>query len=45
MELCDSGHESVAYSARECPVCRMEQEKDEKINKLEAKIEELEDEV
>ena len=45
MDICNHGHDEVCYDGFTCPVCEMEEKKDEEIEKLENKISELESEL
>lgn len=42
MNLCSAGHDEVCYDQRECPVCKMESEKNDEISTLESRVHELE---
>ena len=42
MELCDSGHEEIAYSSDvRCPACEVANEKDETISRMQDENDEL----
>lgn len=45
MDICKSGHEEIIYEGWNCPVCEMIDKKDEEIEKLGDKINELETEL
>ncbi len=45
MDLCDDGHQQVAYEGRSCPFCDLIYKKDKEITELEKKIEDLEEKI
>jgi len=42
MTLCDNNHVEICFESRKCPLCEMRDDKDGEINLLNAKIEDLE---
>ena len=45
MQLCDSGHEEVAFEGRQYPVCEMESDKNDEIESLKDEIRALEEKI
>lgn len=45
MELCSCGHEEVCFDGRNCPVCILIKEHEDKEKELESKINDLENEI
>ena len=45
MNLCSDNHEEVCYEDRFCPACRIRDEKDKEIEKLESAIDDLKSEL
>lgn len=42
MNLCSDNHEEVCYETRNCPACKVINEKDDEISELKTKVEDLE---
>jgi hypothetical protein len=38
MEICSSNHDEVCFEGFVCPVCRMQEEMQEKIDKLQSEL-------
>lgn len=45
MELCSDGHDEVCFEVAMCPACAVQQDKDAEIDKLTARVSDLESEV
>lgn len=45
MNLCSSGHNEVCYETRECPCCEIMEDSTKKIDALENRIVDLEEQV
>ena len=45
MELCSDNHEEICYEGRECPLCEVKDDLLREVERLTAKVENLEDQI